>query len=120
MAGSLAREVAQEGGGREDDAEKVDVDHPAPVRQGRVSDHSDRSDTRIGAHQMNRAEPLQRLVSQTIERGGVGYVQWHAVYIGACGRQRGSCFVERGRLDVADYHLGAGRAEPLSHRPPDP
>ena len=101
------------------DPEQVDAQHPLPQLERRVDDPAP-ADPRVVAHDVHRAEGLQRAVPYGVDVGGVRDVGRHAEHGGPRRRERRDRLGQRRLLHVGQHEAHPRVGEALGHRPPDP
>ena len=101
------------------DPEQVDAEHPLPQLERRVDDPAP-ADPRVVAHDVHRAERLQRAVPYRVDVGGDRHVGRHAEHGGPRRRERRDRLRQRRLLHVGQHEAHPCGGEAFGHRPPDP
>ena len=117
MSFALLEQDGHEGLDAMDDAKHVDVDPPAPIGQV-VFPHvtlGDPAGAGVVAHHVHRAEAVERLLGERLDRGIVGDVGNHPDRLDALVRECPGRLVQRFGEDVGQHHLHALLAETPAH-----
>ena len=104
-----------------DDTPHVHAERPSPVVQLVVPHLTGCTCAHAGvvAHEVHRAERVQRGIAQRLDRREVGDVGDDAEHVETFGFQVLDCRLQRRLLDVGQHDLHALTGEAFSHRPAD-
>ncbi len=94
-----------------DRAPQVDVDHPAPVAVGDVSDRASIGDACVVEDQVHLAEQAEGFVGEVLDGVKLADVAQHTVCFRAVGAEPLDRLVQRGLVDVGEHDPGTAASE---------